>query len=221
MQIRAVAFDIDGTMYYNKDMYLRSLPFALKNWRLLDALRKARIQMRSLNPEGRFHDLQAELAAQHARMNADFCRKRIDAEVYGRWELSLRGIRLVPGFLDCARALKDRGLKLGVLSDFPVGRKLEVLDVPPLWEARLSTEDVGFLKPDPRGFLELASRLGVESNAILYVGNSYHYDVLGARSAGMMTAHFAPRPHKNSLADFTFWKYSELCAWILARLDQV
>jgi putative hydrolase of the HAD superfamily len=57
-----------------------------------------------------------------------------------------------------------------------------------LWDAELCSEAAGALKPASAGFNALAAGLGVPADQILYVGNSYRFDVLGAAAAGMKTA---------------------------------
>lgn len=47
--------------------------------------------------------------------------------------------------------------------------------------------DVGVRKPDPRGYAELALRLGCSAEAMLFVGDE-EKDILGALRAGMSAA---------------------------------
>jgi putative hydrolase of the HAD superfamily len=94
------------------------------------------------------------------------------------------------------------------------------------WDAVLCTEHIGSLKPDSAPFAELAKALGVEPGKILYVGNSFRYDVAGAKKAGMSAALI-----KRSLfstgagiigktagvqADFVFFDYRQLCDYVLS-----
>ena len=44
--------------------------------------------------------------------------------------------------------------------------------------------DIGYAKPDPRAFREVARRLDVEANHILHVGDALETDVRGAHAAG-------------------------------------
>jgi putative hydrolase of the HAD superfamily len=68
---------------------------------------------------------------------------------------------------------------------------------------------VGVEKPDPRIFQLALDGLGVESHRSLYVGDTVHFDVEGARAAGMTCAHVDPtgrcqatdHPHTASLID--------------------
>ncbi len=51
----------------------------------------------------------------------------------------------------------------------------------------ISASDYGVAKPDPRIFHAAASIVGVESSAVLHVGDDAALDVLGALAAGMQT----------------------------------
>lgn len=52
---------------------------------------------------------------------------------------------------------------------------------------------VGVAKPDPAIFAPALEALGSAPERTLHVGDSVHYDVLGARAAGLQSVHFDPR----------------------------
>jgi putative hydrolase of the HAD superfamily len=78
------------------------------------------------------------------------------------------------------------------------------------WDLAASAEDVGYLKPNPEPFIYVADKLDVPVRNILYVGNHYDYDILGANKVGMKTAHLSRRRRNGTHADFTFASYKEL-----------
>jgi putative hydrolase of the HAD superfamily len=51
---------------------------------------------------------------------------------------------------------------------------------------------VGVAKPDPAVFGPALDALGLDAGRVLYVGDSYRNDVVGARAAGMGAAHLDP-----------------------------
>ena len=53
----------------------------------------------------------------------------------------------------------------------------------------------------------LAERLELKTEEILYVGDRYHSDIVGAYKTGMSTAHLSRKRRVNSLADITFSSY--------------
>jgi putative hydrolase of the HAD superfamily len=90
----------------------------------------------------------------------------------------------VPGVL---AALKERGLRLGVISNWDerLPTLLERLDLSPFFDAVVCSSEVGVEKPDRRIFAAALSRLGVLPAAALHVGDSPLEDVEGAVAAGM------------------------------------
>jgi putative hydrolase of the HAD superfamily len=213
--IRAIGFDVDGTLYSNLRMYLSSLGWGVRNLRLSLALRDVREELRREAPVADFYAVQARRTAAVMGRQPEVMERLIRERIYSEWELSLRGLALSPGLIACLEDLRAAGIRLGVLSDFPVARKLELLGLDRYFDCAFCTEDSGCLKPHHEGFDRLAGALGADPAEILYVGNSYHFDVLGAKAAGMRSAHFARRPHEDSRADFTFRHYRQLGAWVL------
>ncbi|MDE0805539.1 MAG: HAD-IA family hydrolase [Acidimicrobiales bacterium] len=52
---------------------------------------------------------------------------------------------------------------------------------------------IGIAKPDPAIFAPALDALGTAPERTMHVGDSVHYDVLGARAAGLQSVHFDPR----------------------------
>jgi putative hydrolase of the HAD superfamily len=90
--------------------------------------------------------------------------------------------------------LRQRGVKLGVLTDVPYGMKrarvLRDLDatsnLSTLIDVFLTSGDVGYRKPEPVGYLQLAAKLGAAPHEMLFVGNEQK-DIEGANRAGMVS----------------------------------
>jgi putative hydrolase of the HAD superfamily len=188
----AVAFDLDGTLYPNYRLYARLIFFALKENRLLRAFGRVRGMLhasadKSAGAAG-FHETQARLMAAILRDDIGRVREKTEKLIYRGWEPLFRTIKLYAHVKECLGALRDAGLKLGMLSDFPPKRKLEYLGLNGFFDAVLCSEDYGRLKPAPEPFLALSEALGEDASRILYVGNSVSYDILGAKGAGMKTA---------------------------------
>lgn len=218
MSVKAVAFDIDGTLYPNWSMYLNSIPFFLVNQKLVRAFNKVRHEIRfhdcdeGVHPESEecFSALQASLLAKELSLSDNEADELITRIFYGKWEKTFRRIRPFSGAAPLLQSIKDRGMKLGALSDFPVGRKLEYFGLDSYWDVVMASHESGALKPSEKPFLELARRLETDPSEILYVGNNPRYDVVGCRKAGMMSAYVAP-PWKgtHSEADIQFSNYRQ------------
>ena len=98
-------------------------------------------------------------------------------------------------------ALRTNGRPIGVLTDVPYGmprefvqRDLASAGLAGLVDVLLSSEDTGWRKPAPAGFLLLAERLGVPPSTVWYVGNE-EKDIRGATEAGL-TSVLIDREHR-------------------------
>lgn len=218
MPLRAVAFDVDGTLYPNASMYLHSLGLALSHLRLIKTLEKVRAQLRH-TPDNSddFHRVQARLVGQELGLSPERAYALIEARVYTRWYRIFRKLRLFPGLKEAIAEFRDRSLKVAVLSDFPIRHRLTDLGLTGPWDCAFSSEETGYLKPHPRPFEVLAQRLELPPSDILYVGNSYTYDVLGALSAGMPCAHLTGKPRVDGRAVLSFSRYSQLRDFVFQR----
>jgi putative hydrolase of the HAD superfamily len=83
--------------------------------------------------------------------------------------------------------LKDRGLTLGLISniDHDITPLLNELGLKSLLQVVVTSQDVGFNKPQPEIFREALKQAGVRSSEAIYVGDQYQVDVVGAKKAGM------------------------------------
>ena len=214
MPIKAVAFDVDGTLYPNVSMYIRSLPFALTHLRLVRAYSRVRRAVRTQRPVEDLQALERRLLAVELGVDESEAARLIDVEIHENWESTLDRVRPYPHLRQCIEQLKAQGLHIAVNSDFPVERKLARLDLADLFDCTLWSEQSGYLKPHPEPFLMLAECVGEAPANILYVGNSYAYDVVGAKSAGMLAAHLRRLPVRGSIADLSFADYRRLAGWV-------
>jgi putative hydrolase of the HAD superfamily len=225
---KAVAFDLDGTLYPEYSLNVRLIPFALMHGPLLAAFAKARTiirreQEQALDeaqlsvPRCSFYDRQAQITAKILNAPPDQIKEKIDRLIYTGWTRHFTKIKPFPHAKEILDELRAAKFKLGLLSDFPPRVKLEKLGLSGYWDIVLCSEDCGALKPAARPFEERARALGCPPEQILYVGNSPRYDVEGAKRAGMKTAlktsFFAPK--KNGGADFTFSDYRKLRDFML------
>ncbi|MDR3302811.1 MAG: HAD family hydrolase [Treponema sp.] len=220
-QFDAVAFDLDGTLYPNYRFFYRLIPFVLRDWPLLLAFAKAREALHAEatppnatpNPAADFYEAQAALMAKLLGQELRLVKEKTERLIYRGWEPLFKRVALHPQVKETLAAFRDAGLKLGILSDFPLERKLNYLGLDGIWDAVICSEETGRLKPDLVPFRELERQLAVPASRILYVGNSVRYDIAGAKQAGMKAALIASRP--KGRADFTFSAYLDLKNYVL------
>jgi len=85
--------------------------------------------------------------------------------------------------------LRRRGLKLGVITNGPSAmqrRKLRVLGLEHSFDAILVSEEEGVRKPDAEIFRRALARCGVDAHEALFVGDHPVADVEGAHRAGLL-----------------------------------
>ncbi len=93
-------------------------------------------------------------------------------------------------FEDAAPALADlksRGLILGLISnvDKDVAPLLAEVGLASLLQIIVTSQEVGFSKPQPEIFRAALKRAGVKAAEAIFVGDQYKIDVEGARGVGM------------------------------------
>ncbi len=222
-QVKAIAFDIDGTLYPQWKLLTTSLGFYMANFSLVQRYWKVR---RNLRRDGYHYQAEGRQGLRHhqAQMYADLTgecvadvEKLLDYKIYQVWEGTFRHIRPLPGVGEVLRELKHRGFIVAAMSDFPVEQKLRFFGLDSeYWDLAITSEDSGYLKPHARAYQYLSQKLNLLPSEILYVGNSYRNDIEGAKKAGYWAAFFARKNRRDSLADFHYRSYPHF----LERLDK-
>jgi putative hydrolase of the HAD superfamily len=223
--LKAVAFDLDGTLYPNYRLYQRLILFIIKNPRFFLTFVAARRQLhrpeRQMPPDLSFYDDQAAIMADILGKPKEEVKEKVERLIYLGWEKRFAGVKPFSRVRETLTAFRDAGLRLAILSDFPPKQKISMLGLDGLFEFILSTEEAGALKPSSVPFAALTGALKVNAGEILFVGNSAKYDIAGARMAGMKTALI----NKGILstgynpgtggADFVFRNYRQLRNFVL------
>jgi FMN phosphatase YigB (HAD superfamily) len=206
-RIRAVLFDVDGTLYAQWPVRLAmalemaavsaatALSGGLRVPRVIAAFRTTRESLRTESDGRPIVQRQYAAVAEALGCSPDDVQRIVEDWMYRRPLKWLRYCRRrgVVGVLDW---LDGRGLAKGVLSDYPAHDKLAALGLGDRFDVVMSTvdPDIDAFKPSPRGFALAASRWGLEPSTVLYVGDRPDVDVAGARAAGMPCAVLTRRP---------------------------
>jgi len=115
-----------------------------------------------------------------------------------------------PGAKNLLIQLKERGLKLAILSDAP---KLEAylrlcsVSFDDFFDLILTKDDVGVSKPHSKGFEIILKEFDIKAEECLMIGDAPDKDMEGAKKLGMMTilANYGSKKIENpdSRADFS------------------
>ncbi|MBV8197532.1 MAG: HAD family hydrolase [Candidatus Eremiobacteraeota bacterium] len=93
-----------------------------------------------------------------------------------------------PGAVELLRALRERGCKLGILTNGfseTHREKIALLRLTELFDAIFLADEVGMVKPDPLMFAHACRTLGSAPSHSAMVGDRYDRDIRGAIEAGL------------------------------------
>jgi putative hydrolase of the HAD superfamily len=187
--IRAVFFDLDGTLYDRDASILRMAEDQFETFRDgLKGLTKDRFIARLLELDSHGHNRTPHL---HHILAKEL---GVDSEVADQLEAYFREhypahCRPTADTLETLHALRARDKKLGIITNGPTrwqSRKLESLGITPLFDTILISESEGFEKPDGRIFARALERCGVLASESIFVGDHPEADIAGAKAAGLL-----------------------------------
>jgi FMN phosphatase YigB (HAD superfamily) len=220
-QLKAVVFDVDGTLYrqgpLRRAMLVELLRFAalrplegLKTFRVLQAYRDAQEDLRTMAGN--------DIAAAQIRVASE--RTKSDtatvAACVERWMEQAPLPKLLAcrrsGLVEFLDACKGFGLRLAALSDYPADAKLRALDIADRFELVLCAQspEIGVFKPNPRGLQVTLERMGIDRHECLYVGDRADVDAAAAAAAGMACAILTREPARGGETHVTFGNYPQL-----------
>jgi putative hydrolase of the HAD superfamily len=109
------------------------------------------------------------------------------AEELRRIYMSAERWELYPDVAYAMARLREAGFKLGVVSNWTprIEEVLEGLGLRAAFDVVVASEIEGYCKPHPRPFLRALELLDLRPEQAVHVGDDLHYDVLGARNAGI------------------------------------
>ncbi len=174
--IKAVAFDLDGTLIDSTEAIVHSF------FHTFDVLGRPR-PPRNAVVDSIGYTLEQQFA-QLTDVDPNEC-TRIYREEYAR--ICCDMTFLLPGAKESLRLFSDAGLRLGFASSKRkkfceiILRHLEVLDY---FSVRIGPDEVTHPKPHPEAVLYAAKLLEVSPRELFFIGDT-HFDVLAARAAGV------------------------------------
>ena len=190
---RAILFDVDGTLYSQRWLRARLLlrlagraalqPRLVRVlWAHRKALETLRRADRPIAIPGRQFQLTAQLSGVPEERVQEMVRKWFVEE-----PLPLLRSCVRPGLGGLLQLARDRGILLGVFSDYQAEDKLKALGMREFFDVVTSSEDpaIQAYKPNPKGLLVTLARLGVAPDQAIYVGDRPEVDAEAARRAGM------------------------------------
>ena len=214
MAVQAVLFDLDDTLFDHRHARLaalrtiRSIEPALARYSLAHLAREcdrvrsevhfALVVTGKISPEESRWRRMTRFLAEH---RIDLPRTRIRELVDLRTESYRRNRRAVPGAEALLRQLHASDAKIAVVTNNLVTEQVEKLAVTGLdhlVDHLVCSEEVGVTKPAPQIFRVALQRAGARPGTAVMVGDSWEYDIVGARRLGIRAIWFhrddRPRP---------------------------
>jgi putative hydrolase of the HAD superfamily len=189
--IKAVLFDLDGTLY-DRDAAMRSLAY--------DQFAAFRDALQPRVDESRFTSRFIELDDHGYASRSDVYRRladefgldnwlTVDLERHF-WEAYSRRCDISSDTWHTLQALRAAGKRLGIVTNGQTewqSRKLDGLGLGSFFDVVIISEKEGIRKPDARIFERARERCGVDRpSETMFVGDHPEVDVAGAHAAGMV-----------------------------------
>lgn len=191
-----VVFDLDGTLYYQKQLrvvmakrlvcYYLAHPFRIKELFIVKRFRQVRENWNRITsslPDMSLDEAQYSYVAEAMHTT----KKNVEAVIL-RW--------IYENPLDAVAAAKDETIarvietlkkkerKTAVFSDYPTEDKLNALGISVDLSVGATDERLNELKPSPKGLVLIMNDLNVAAEDILMVGDRFEKDGLSAKAAG-------------------------------------
>lgn len=179
--VRAVSWDVDGTLYSTRRLASR-FRLAIVTASLRGEARAAWHAAATLH---RFRKRMEQVRASGGRLAPDDACIEQRLAIERRWiapAIAALGARR--GVIAALQACGSRFEKQVVLSDFESGHKLDSLGLADHFDAIYSGERLGSLKPSPEPFKRVLCDLDLPPEGLLHIGDRPETDGVGAAAAG-------------------------------------
>lgn len=192
-KIKAVIFDVDGTLYTQSKLRAKMLGallryYAVRPWRLSEILILQRFRTEREKRQGAagpdLENAQYIWGSNHGRTPVSKVKQVVAQWIFREPNQYLPDCRY-PGTQSFFALLHRQGIKIGIYSDYKAHDKLTAMG---LWaDIIVSSTDpeIDHLKPAPHGLLYIAAKLGLAVEECLFIGDRPELDGACAQQAGM------------------------------------
>ena len=131
------------------------------------------------------------------------------------WNTLLDNMECVPYCRELFQELAKRKIRTGIGTDMTAYmqyRKLEKLNLLPLIQFMVTSEEAGAEKPDIKFFNLCIQKAGCAPGECLFIGDNLKKDILGAQNAGMKALWYCPEKLscENGLTDRKIFSFREI-----------
>lgn len=200
---RVVIFDLDGTLYYQRQFRLRMMrylagylvghPLRFKDLLIIKKYREVREKWedcaKECSEDARYRhlgldDIQYQYVADQMKVERARVKKVID---FFMIEIPLRYLPAYKDEIlaDTIDALRGNNQMVVIYSDYPVENKLKALGIKADACYTSADERINCMKPDPKGIAVILSDAGCPAEEALMIGDRYEKDGLAAEGNGV------------------------------------
>lgn len=191
--LKAVLFDLDNTLVDFMRMKKACSEAAIH------AMVESGLPLEEKKANERLFEMYAKVGIENQTIFEEFLRKemgKVDFKILASGIAAYRRVKgghLVPypHVRETLIKLKERGLKLGIVSDAPKMQawlRLAEMNLMDFFDVVIALEDTGELKPSELPFKAALENLKFKAEEILFVGDNPERDIKGAKRIGMHTA---------------------------------
>jgi len=191
--IKAVLFDLDNTLIDFMRLKNKSCRAAIK------AMINNGLQLDEKKAMHILFDLYDRYGIEHGKIFQKFLLRtngRIDWKILTAGIVAYRRVQAdyrkpYPGVPRVLRLLKNKGLKLGVVSDAPSLKawiRLNEIKIADFFDVVIAYDETKRKKPHELPFMAAIKKLGIKPEEILFIGDNPKNDINGAKKLGMKTA---------------------------------
>ncbi len=191
--IKAILFDLDNTLIDFTKMKRQSTEAAI------EAMLAAGVKLDKEQAIKLIYELYDQYGIEHQQIFQEFLirtQKNVDYKILAAGVVAYRKAKAVlaepyPGVMPTLLKLKQKGLKLAIVSDAPILQawtRLTEMKIQDFFDAVVTFDDTGERKPSAGPFKKALEQLGVKPEEVLHVGDWPDRDIAGAKALGMKTA---------------------------------
>jgi FMN phosphatase YigB (HAD superfamily) len=239
---RVVTFDFHNTIAHAESWFaieIRGLPGAFLDWRagldgdladpelVIEGNALYRLLRGSIHRHG--HELTAEQCIDIVLRRLGYFEPAsiIDEGTEAIMRASLSDIAPVPGVIDTIETLAGDDVMLGIVSSAVYHPfllwTLEEFGVAQHFSAVTTSASAGYYKTRPEIYWDALSQLDADPAGVYHLGDSYQFDVLGSRRAGMRSGWYqrpgATPPEDTGAPDLVFGDFAGIGNQLLERLE--